>query len=119
MIPCFALFLLGVGTCLVTGNSLVWALSLGLVLFSLLALRRGYQPRQVAAMAWEKGREALIVVPVFLIIGAVTALWRASGTISFFLYYGLRAIPPAAFVAAAFLLAVYIKKLLLKMHLSV
>lgn len=105
MIPCFALFLLGVGTCLVTGHSLVWALSLGLVLFSLLALRRGYQPRQVAAMAWEKGREALIVVPVFLIIGAVTALWRASGTISFFLYYGLRAIPPAAFVAAAFLLS--------------
>ena len=50
MIPCFALFLLGVGTCLVTGHSLVWALSLGLVLFSLLALRRGYQPRQVAAM---------------------------------------------------------------------
>ena len=35
----------------------------------------------------------------------VTALWRASGTISFFLYYGLEGLRPASFLLVAFLLS--------------
>ena len=69
MILCFALFLAGVVLCLLTGHQLVWALLLGLALFFLLGLRRGFLPRSLAAMAWAKGRESLIVVPVLLLIG--------------------------------------------------
>lgn len=105
MAVCFALFLAGVLGCLATGRSLIWGLLLGLGLFAALGLRRGFSPRGLAAMAWKKGRESLIVIPVFLLIGMVTALWRASGTISFFLYHGLRSIPPVWFVLMAFLLS--------------
>lgn len=105
MILCFAGFLLSVAVCLAADWSLVWALLLGLGLFFGLGLRRGFAPRALAAMAWKQGRSALIVVPVFLLIGMVTALWRASGTISFFLYHGLRGIAPGLFLLVAFLLS--------------
>ena len=105
MLFCFGVFLAGVVACLVLGRSLIWALLLGLALFSLLGLKKGFTPRQLAAMAWHQGRDSLIVVPVFLLIGMVTALWRASGTISFFLYYGLEGLRPASFLLVAFLLS--------------
>lgn len=105
MLFCFGVFLSGVVACLVLGRSLIWALLLGLALFSLLGLKKGFTPRQLAAMAWRQGRDSLIVVPVFLLIGMVTALWRASGTISFFLYYGLEGLRPASFLLVAFLLS--------------
>ena len=105
MLFCFGVFLAGVVACLVLGRSLIWALLLGLALFSLLGLKKGFTPRQLAAMAWRQGRDSLIVVPVFLLIGMVTALWRASGTISFFLYYGLEGLRPASFLLVAFLLS--------------
>ena len=105
MIALFLIFLAATVTCLVTGHSLLWALLLGLSLFFALGLKRGYSVKRLWAMAWKKGKDALIVVPVFLMIGTVTALWRASGTISFFLYYGLRGISPPLFVLVAFVLS--------------
>ena len=105
MILCFALFMAAVVACLVIGKSLVWAILWGLCLFFTLGLRRGYSSRELFAMAWKKGKSALIVVPVFLMIGMVTGLWRSSGTISFFLYYGLKGIDPTWFVLMAFLLS--------------
>ena len=104
MSVCFLAFLIAVGLCLWQGWNLLWALSLGLLLFFALGLRRGFSSRALAAMAWRQGRESLIVVPVFLLIGMVTALWRSSGTISFFLYHGLRGIAPGSFLLMAFLI---------------
>ena len=101
----FAAFLAVVLFCVVTGQNLLWALWLGIALFSAIALRRGHRPRAICAMAWKKGKTALIVIPVLLIIGTVTGLWRASGTIAYFLYYGLKSITPAWFVLTAFLLS--------------
>ncbi len=105
MILCFALFMAAVVACLIMGKSLVWAILWGLCLFFVLGLRRGYSGKELAAMAWKKGKSALIVVPVFLMIGMVTGLWRSSGTISFFLYHGLKGIDPTWFVLMAFLLS--------------
>ena len=105
MIVLFFVFLAAVFLCLITNHSLIWALLFGLALFFGLGLRRGFGVRQLCGMAWKKGRESLIVIPVFLLIGTVTALWRASGTISFFLYYGLRGIAPGLFLLTAFLLS--------------
>lgn len=105
MILCFLLFLAAVITGLSTGYGLIPPLLFGLALFFLLGRTRGFSARALAAMAWSKGRESLIVIPVFLIIGTLTGLWRSSGTIAFFLYHGLRSISPAWFVLMAFLLS--------------
>ena len=68
---CFGLFLTAVIGCLVCGYGLVWALLFGLALFFCLGLQKGFPVRDLLAMAWSKGRDSLIVVPVFLIIGMV------------------------------------------------
>lgn len=101
---CFAVFLAAVICCLITGHSLLWALLLGLLSSYLLGRFRGFSHSDLIAMAWKKGRGSLVVVPVLLLIGTITGLWRASGTITFFLYYGLKSIPPSAFLLVAFLL---------------
>ena len=102
---CFALFLAAVFACLMLGLSLVPALLFGLVLFTSLGLMRGHSLSALASTAWAKGRTSLIVVSVFLVIGVITALWRASGTIAFFLYHGLGGISPPLFLLTAFLLS--------------
>ena len=102
---CFCLFLAAVLGCLLTGFSLIWALLFGLVLFFCLGLKKGFPVRDLLSMAWSKGKDSLIVVPVFLIIGIVMALWRSSGTIAFFLYHGLKGISPSWFLLMAFLLS--------------
>lgn len=102
---CFGLFLASVISCLLCGYSLIWALLFGFALFFGLGLKKGFPVRDLLTMAWKKGRDSLIVVPVFLIIGIVMAMWRSSGTIAFFLYHGLKGISPNWFVLMAFLLS--------------
>jgi NhaC family Na+:H+ antiporter len=48
--------------------------------------------------------ESLVVVRILLLIGCLTALWRATGTIGYFVYYGIKIIPSGMFILAAFLL---------------
>ena len=100
----FAAFLAAVITCVVTGANLLWALWLGIALFAAVGLKRGYKMQEIAAFAWKKGKTSLVVVPVLLLIGTVTGLWRGCGTISYFLYHGLRSISPQWFILMAFLL---------------
>ena len=104
MILCFALFLAGVLTCALRNISLIYPLALGVVMFFLLGRSRGFTSKNLLRMGWAKGKNALVIVPVLLLIGVVTALWRSSGTIAFFLYYGLQGIAPPLFILMAFLL---------------
>ena len=108
MILCFALFLGAMVVCLITGRSFLWALGLGLVLFAVHGHKQGHSPRAMWDTAWSEGRRVLIVLRIFVFIGAITALWRASGTIVFFIYYGVQAISPKLFVLVAFLLTALI-----------
>lgn len=104
MVFSFAAFLAAVITCVVTGANLLWALWLGIALFAAVGLKRGYKMQEIAAFAWKKGKTSLVVVPVLLLIGTVTGLWRGCGTISYFLYHGLRSISPQWFLLMTFLL---------------
>lgn len=104
----FALFMAAVIASLVKGWSLLPAVWLGIAAFSLLGLRRGYAPCAMAASAWEQGRKMCAVIVVYMLIGAITALWRSCGTIAFFIYYGLQIIRPELFLLVAFLLTAFI-----------
>ena len=101
----FAVFLGGIFLCMALDWSLAIGLALGLVCFSLVARRRGNPWREVAAMAGQGVRTAMVVLRVLLVIGCLTGLWRASGTIAFFVYTGLKLITPHIFLLAAFLLS--------------
>ena len=105
---CFLLFLAAVGLCILWGQSLILAIWVGIAAFAALGLRRGMTVRAMWAAAWEQGRKMCCVIVIYMLIGAVTALWRSAGTIAFFIYHGLRIITPQLFLLVTFLLTSFI-----------
>ena len=101
---CFLAFLAMVALCLAADCSVGWAIGGGLLLFSALGLKRGHRPAALWAMAWRQGKKTLVVVRILVLIGIITGLWRAGGTISLCVVWGVGIIPPRLFLLAAFLL---------------
>lgn len=101
---CFAVFLTAVIGCIVLDWSLLIAVWLGIAVFFLLGYKQGLPCRTMAADAWTQGRKMCALIVIYALIGTVTALWRGSGTIAFFIYYGLQLIRPELFLLITFLL---------------
>ena len=108
LIFAFLVFMAAMIASLSLGISMIAPLLLGIVLFALLGRRRGYGWKALGGMAAKGMGESMVVVVVMLLIGCLTSLWRQSGTIAYFTYYGIRLIPPQVFVLAAFLLSALI-----------
>ena len=104
MAVCFLLFLAMVAACLAAGLSVAWGIFGGLLLFGGLALSRGYSLRRVWAMAWSQGRKTILVLRILVLIGVITGLWRASGTIAICVWYGVKLITPSLFLLVTFLI---------------
>lgn len=101
----FGLFLAAMVVCLGTGMSMLIALAIGLICFSAVALRRGFTFSQVVRMIAGSTKKSFIVLRILLLIGLVTALWRSSGTIAFFVYHGIQLITPSLFILITFILS--------------
>ena len=83
---------------------LVVPLALGYVCYAYVAKVRGYSPASIARMSRDGAKESMMVVGTLLLIGAVSAAWRASGTIAIFVKYGLGLITPPLFLLLVFLI---------------
>lgn len=79
-------------------------LAAGYVCYAAVARRRGYSARSIARMSEKGAKESMVVVGTLLLIGAVSAAWRASGTIAIFVHYGLQLITPSLFLLLTFLI---------------
>lgn len=104
ILTAFVIFIIGLALCLGFGITMIAPLLFGLVLFSLVAVKRGKTVKEVGKMALSTVRDSLIVVKIILLLGCLTGLWRASGTIAYFVCGGVKLIPPALFILAAFVL---------------
>lgn len=91
--------------CLCADVSMSAALLAGFLCFWVVGLRRGYGARALAKMAAKGGKDAFSVVRVLALIGLITASWRASGTIAFFIAKGVSLITPSLFILIAFALS--------------
>ena len=100
----FGLFLGSVVVCMLKGLSLGWALLVGFVCFYIVGLHRGFSARALGKMAMQGGKTAFVVLRILILIGVLTGLWRAGGTIAYFVAMGLRLITPNSFVLIACLL---------------
>jgi len=87
-----------------TGQSLIIALSLGLLIFVIYAFIKGNNPKRIGSMILNGVKSARTILIVFGLIGILTALWRAGGTIPFLIYHSIRFIQPDFFVLYAFIL---------------
>ena len=103
----FLLFVTSIAVCLVYSYQMVYAMILGYVLLAAAAMRRGSRLTVLRASALGV-KEALLVIEILLLIGLLTAEWRAGGVIAFFVYHGVGLITPKLFILIAFLLTCFI-----------
>ena len=88
----------------ITGKSMVIALVIGLIAFLTVGKMYGYSIKSMTEKSIEANKSSLVVIKVMLIIGVLTAIWRASGTITIFVYYGMKLIMPPIFLLVTYLL---------------
>ena len=84
--------------------SVLYALGAGLVIFSAYALIKKHSFKSILKMIYDGMKTSKNVLIVFLIVGMLTASWRASGTIPFIISSAVRLINPNIFVLMTFLL---------------
>ena len=68
------------------------ALAIGLGLFLLHGLLTGHKLPVMVRSGWKTCRSVLPIIVTFMLIGMLTASWRASGTVPFLVSYASRAI---------------------------
>lgn len=105
LIVSFAIFIGAMIWCILSGYTMVIALFVGLICFVIVGMRKGFRFKQLATMGGTALKDAVIVVEVMFIIGFITAVWRSSGTIAFFVYYGIKVITPGLFLIITFVLS--------------
>lgn len=101
----FAIFIVSMAACLILDGPMLLPLVIGFICFYIAAIRKGFSFPQVGKMALKGAGDSLVVIEVLMLIGLITALWRSAGTITFFVYYGIRIITPPMFILITFLLA--------------
>lgn len=91
-------------SCVVLNISVIYALLAGLALFCIYGRLKGYSWAQMADMIVFGLGTAKNILFVFILIGILTALWRACGTIPMIICYAVRLISPKTIVLTVFLL---------------
>ncbi|QXE20866.1 sodium:proton antiporter [Clostridium sp. 001] len=74
------------------------------ILFTIIALKKGYTLNQIAKMSFNGGKQSFVVLKIFVLIGAVIGSWMASGTIASIIYYCIKYINPSTFVLSTFII---------------
>lgn len=90
--------------CIILDISVLYALTAGLVLFCVYGRLKGFSFAQLAKIIISGIKTTKNILIVFVLIGMLTALWRACGTIPATISYVVRLISPSTLVLMAFLL---------------
>lgn len=90
--------------CIASEASIIYALLAGFVLFMGYGKSRGYSWKELGHMAFEGIYKVKNILITFVLIGMMTALWRAAGTIPAVICYTIRFIQPSVFLLMVFLL---------------
>ncbi|MBD3883923.1 Na+/H+ antiporter NhaC family protein [Phormidium tenue FACHB-886] len=86
------------------GYFVAYPLLTAMLLLMAMLQRRGFKLKSLLAMAIAGSRQSFSVIWILLLIGAITAVWLASGTVAALVYYGVQVIHPRLFILLAFLL---------------
>lgn len=98
------LFAVGLFACVLADVSIIYALIFGYVLFYIYALIKGNSFLTVLKLSLAGVKKVMTILITFLLIGVLTALWRAGGTIPALVCYSSAIIEPRFFVLTTFLL---------------
>ena len=98
------LFSLSLIFCLLLKYSVIYALIVGYIIFVIYGLIKGHDIKVLMKKSFEGVLTVKNILLVFILIGMITALWRASGTIAFIVYMGSKLISPSILILLTFLL---------------
>ncbi len=98
------LFCLGLFTCIFSGQNIVLALIFGFCVFTGYGLLKGIGLTDLLKSAFQGVRKVWVITLVMLLIGALTASWRASGTIAYIVSFAADYIHPEIALLSAFIL---------------
>lgn len=107
-----SLFSLSLIICLFLNFSVVYALIIGYIIFISYGLIKGYNLKVLVKKSFEGMLTVKNILLVFILIGMITALWRASGTIAFIVYMGSKLISPSILILLTFLLCAVLSLLI-------
>lgn len=108
LIFCFFILLFSV----LKGYFVVYPLLLSLVILLVNFCLQKHSFKALIKMGYASSKKAFYIITIFLLIGAVTAVWMAAGTIPALVYYGSQFINPKYFILSAFFLTSFISLLL-------
>ncbi|MGB3534502.1 MAG: Na+/H+ antiporter NhaC family protein [Microcoleaceae cyanobacterium] len=94
------------------GIFILWPLIVVMLLLIIIFSRRGIPFQVLIQMAVRGAQQSFSVLKILLLIGAVTAIWMAAGTVPAMVYYGLQIINPHYFILLTFLLTSFVSILL-------
>ncbi|AKL97293.1 malate-2H(+)/Na(+)-lactate antiporter MleN [Clostridium aceticum] len=89
-----------------------YPLLMGFLIFSYISLRRGFSLSEILIMSYTGGKKAFVVLKIFVLIGAITAIWMAAGTVPGIVYYGIKFMNPNFFILYTFLISSLVSFLL-------
>lgn len=98
------IFALSLFTCILTGKAVIYALLFGYILFFSYGIWKGLKVRNLISLTINGVKTVKNILITFVLIGMITALWRASGTISFIVCCALKIFTPSAFILISYLL---------------
>ncbi|MDY6095127.1 MAG: Na+/H+ antiporter NhaC family protein [Oscillospiraceae bacterium] len=90
--------------CVAAQISVLYALVAGYLIFCAYALFKKHTAAQILKMSLARIRTIRNILIIFVLIGMLTALWRAAGTIPVLVCYATRFIRPSIFLVMTFLL---------------
>lgn len=90
--------------CVAAQISVLYALVAGYLIFCAYALFKKHTAAQILKMSLAGIRTIRSILIIFVLIGMLTALWRAAGTIPVLVCYATRFIRPSIFLVMTFLL---------------
>jgi NhaC family Na+:H+ antiporter len=107
-----SVFCLSLLVCIFTGISVIYSLAFSLLLFVLYAKIRGHSNKNILDMCFEGIAQMKTILLVFALIGMITAIWKASGTIAYIIVTSSNFINAKIFVLASFLLCAFLSILI-------
>ena len=106
-----AVFTVSLFLCIFLDVSILIALAAGFFLFFLYGLCKHHTVKEMISFAWSGVRKVKNILITFILIGIITAVWRACGTIPYIVYHATKFCTPNAMVLMTFLLCCVISVL--------
>ncbi|MBR0348518.1 MAG: sodium:proton antiporter [Clostridia bacterium] len=106
-----AVILLFVGAlfgCVALGQSILIALVFGFILLFFYGIYKKHSVREMLSLAFSGIKTVRNILINFVLIGIITAVWRAGGTIPYIVYHATKVCDPSAMVLICFLLCALI-----------